>query len=150
MHVEDDLAGGAVGVLDTHERRGGGLRELGGRCEVGARQQDELAGGAGLTDGVDGGLAGGGPCSHGCKIVGLVHDAEDDLRCLCVLGRELGKQAGVLSIAWTALADDATIPSSIVVAKSNNVSCVMYRHIRIDDLHVDDAHLGTGRHATLD
>ena len=45
----------------------------------------------------------------------LVHGAEDDVRLVGVLGRELAPDGVELRVRGAALADDAAVPASVVV-----------------------------------
>jgi hypothetical protein len=114
VHVEDDLVGRAVGVLDLEERRTAGGGEGTRGCVVGSGDEDHLGLGTCLADGIYGGLGGVGPGGH-CEIVGLVHQAESDVLLRCVLGRDLGPDIGELVVSWAALADDLAVPAGVVV-----------------------------------
>lgn len=56
VDIIDELRSGAVGILDTRERRSGCADEGCYMGPVGARQEDQLGCGAGSADGIDGRL----------------------------------------------------------------------------------------------
>ena len=91
-----------------------------GRGVGGSGEQDPLRGGAGVADGGDGGLRGVGPGVH-VEVVGLVHDAEDDVGLGGVLLGELRPHGGevVVGRAARGLADDLTVPAGVVVDVNN-------------------------------
>jgi len=78
VDIVDELGHCAIGIRDGRESGGGVCLEAGGGGVARAGEEDQLAGGTGGADGGDGGLDGDGPGGH-CQVVGLVHDAEDDL-----------------------------------------------------------------------
>lgn len=66
------------------------------------------------ADGGDSGLDGLGPGRDG-QVVGLVHDAEDDVGVVGVLGGKRRPESGELVVGRAALADDLAVPAGIVV-----------------------------------
>jgi hypothetical protein len=115
VHVEDQVGGAAVEVLDFGESGAGAVGDV--RRSVGplvAGEEDLVGGGAGLADGGHGGLDGGGPGVDG-DIVRLVHEAESDLVVALVLGSDLGPDAGEVVVGGSALADNGAVPASVVV-----------------------------------
>jgi hypothetical protein len=114
VHVEDDLVGRAIGILNLEERRTAGGGEGTRGCVVGSGDEDHLGLGTCLADGVYCGLGGVGPGGH-CEIVRLVHQAESDVLLRCVLGRDLGPDIGELVVSWAALADDLAVPAGVVM-----------------------------------
>ena len=61
----------------------------------------------------------------------LVHNAEEDLGLGHEVGSQLAPQARELSVCWSALSDDPTVPSGVVV-------------------HIHQTQRGAGVHTTLD
>lgn len=66
------------------------------------------------ADGSDRGLDGLGPGGDG-QVVGLVHDAEDDVGVVGVLCSKRRPERGKLVVGGTALADDLAVPAGVVV-----------------------------------
>ena len=114
VHLEDKLVLGTVRVADVEQGRAGGGIEAADGVGVGAREEDELGGGAGGADGVDGGLEGVGPDAD-VEVVGLVHQAEDDVGLAGVGLGELGPEGGEVVVGGAALADDVAVPAGVVV-----------------------------------
>jgi hypothetical protein len=114
VHVEDELVGRAVGVLDLEEGGAAGSGEGTRRCVVSTWEEDHLRLGAGFADSGYGRLARVGPGGH-CEVVGLVHQAKGNVLLRCVLGCDLGPDIGELRVGWAALADDLAVPSGVVV-----------------------------------
>lgn len=113
VHIKEEVGGRAVGVGDV-EQVGAGLGGEGGGGGVrAARHEDEVVGGDG-ADGGDGGLDRLGPRGHG-EVVGLVHDAKDDVGVVGVLRRERRPQRRELVVGGAALADDLAVPARVVV-----------------------------------
>ena len=80
------------------------------------RQQNQVRGGTGLADSSDGSLDGGGPGVDVAKIVGLVHEAESNLRLAGILGSKLAPDGGELGVGGTtAAANNLAVPASVVV-----------------------------------
>ena len=114
MRLVDELARRPVTIDDARQRRGRIVLEAADGVVVGAGQEDHLCLGAVVADGVDDLLDGGGPGRH-VEVVRLVHDAEDDVGLRCVFLGELGPEVGELVVGRSALADDAAVPSGVVV-----------------------------------
>jgi len=149
VHVEDQVCCAAVEVGDFDQSSAGAVRDEGTcRGKVGTGKENLVASGAGLTDGGDSGLDGGGPCVDvevvlwcvlACLVLfqasvstyRLVHQTKGYLVVALVLRRNLRPKTGELGVGRASLAYDGTVPTSIVV-------------------DVNNAKRGTGVQATLD
>jgi hypothetical protein len=79
-------------------------------------QQNQVLGGTSLADGSDSSLDGSSPSVDVLKIMGLVHDAESDLRLGSILGSQLRPDGSELSVGGTtAAANNLAVPAGVVV-----------------------------------
>jgi hypothetical protein len=79
-------------------------------------QQNQVLSGTGLADGGDSGLNSGGPGVDIGEIMGLVHDAESDLRLGSILSSQLRPDGSELGVGrTTAAANNLTVPAGVVV-----------------------------------
>lgn len=79
-------------------------------------QQNQVLSGTGLADGGDSSLDGSGPGVDVLKIMGLVHDAESNLRLGSILSSQLRPDGSELGVGRTAAAaNNLTVPASVVV-----------------------------------
>jgi hypothetical protein len=114
VDVEDELAGGAIRVLDCQKCRAAVLDKGSGGSIVSTRKKEVLRGGTGLADSSDGSLNGSSPSSHG-KVMGLVHQSKRDVLLRLVLRGNLRPNISELSVGGSTLTDDSAIPAGVVV-----------------------------------
>jgi hypothetical protein len=114
VYVEDELAGGAVRVLDCEKCRAAVLDESAGRSVVGTGEEEVLRSGTGLANSGDRSLDGCSPGRH-CEVVRLVHQTECDVLLGLVLRGNLRPDIGELGVGGSTLTDDRTVPSGVVV-----------------------------------
>lgn len=115
VHVKVQQVGAVVGVCNGSEGSGASARHIRADTgKVGCGQQNHLRRGTGLSHGGDDLLAGLGP-DVDVQIVGLVHQAKDDLVVLLVVLGNLDPQVDKDIVVDASLADDAAIVPGKVV-----------------------------------
>ena len=79
-----------------------------------SRKKNHLGGSSVCTDCIDGLLHSGSPCIH-IEVMGLVHETKNDVWLIGIPLSKLGPEVSKLIIRGTTLANDASIPTSVVV-----------------------------------
>lgn len=121
VDVEDELAGATSRISDGQELRTSfGWEGLSTRPRR-TGDENHLAGCTSSTNCVDSSLNSLDPWRDGWKVMGFVHDTEDDLGVAGILCGQLRPEACVLGISWSTLVDDSTVPSSIVVEINDDI-----------------------------
>ena len=114
MHLIDQFVSRSVTIQDAGQSWGRGGLEAANGVVVCAREEDHLGRGAVATNRMDDLLERGSPFGH-VKFVRLVHQAEDDVALRGVFLSELAPEVGELVVRDSALADDAAVPTGVIV-----------------------------------
>lgn len=108
-------------VFDVQERVVVAVQPVIGVSPEVSGESDDLRLGTSGTDRIDGSLNRCGPLGVVWDIMWLVHQAEDDLGLVLVLGSEKCPHRCEVGIGRTALSDDPSVPPCIVVQVNHNV-----------------------------
>jgi hypothetical protein len=142
VYVHDEVVGGAIRVLDGVEGRGGagGDEGLGAGVAL-TGHEDDVALSSGSTDGSYDSLHGRGPLGDVGDVLKFqvshldyfsaiektymrfVHDTKGDLGLAAILGCQLLPNVRQLRVGRSTLADNTTVPSSVVVEIQNTQRC---------------------------
>ena len=116
MHVEGEVGRRSVRIGDVVQRLGrAGFEKAVRALPLRSGQEDQLRGGAGVADTMYDGLQGHSPFVQIGDVMRFVHDAHHHSRRRGIVGGELAPETDKVIVGGPALADDAAVPSGIVV-----------------------------------
>lgn len=116
MHIENQTRIGAVWIMHRAQVAGATITNEGLRAgEVIARQEDQLSRCARGSDSGHGRLHAACPEGHVRDVVWLVHEPEDDVSLVGVVGSYVGPQRGEDVVGWPALSDYIPVEPRVVV-----------------------------------